>query len=157
MGGTQLPALTCNQCVYEGPDEPDPAFEQFFHGTKRYTPRSRTGRSWKRHRAFFLLQTLESTSAFLSSLLMPQYDAYHATLEVDPLAELDDFLHYASLPDDTRRRLDERGEWVRACWADGEALAAWAEERRLKVNAEKREERARKKEAVMDSTKATAH
>lgn len=27
--------------MYEGPDEPDPAFEDFFPGTKRYTPRSR--------------------------------------------------------------------------------------------------------------------
>jgi len=30
-----------NRIVYEGPDEPDPAFEEFFAGTKRYTPRSR--------------------------------------------------------------------------------------------------------------------
>ena len=27
--------------VLEGPDEPDPAFEEFYPGTKRYTPRSR--------------------------------------------------------------------------------------------------------------------
>lgn len=30
-----------DRLVYEGPDEPDPAFESFFPGTKRYTPRSR--------------------------------------------------------------------------------------------------------------------
>ncbi|BGP37067.1 hypothetical protein JCM10450v2_000975 [Rhodotorula kratochvilovae] len=124
--------------LYEGPDEPDPAFENFFHGTKRYTPRS----------PFFLLQTLESTSSFLATLLTPQHDAYHALLEDDPLAELDDFLHYSSLPEATRARLDERAEWVRGCWADGEELGKWAEERRLRVNAEKREERARKKEAA---------
>ncbi|GAA6024671.1 hypothetical protein JCM10207_007830 [Rhodosporidiobolus poonsookiae] len=46
----------CAKCwdehiIYEGPDEPDPAFEEFFPGTKRYTPRSRTGKGWKKQKA----------------------------------------------------------------------------------------------------------
>ncbi|GAA5850751.1 hypothetical protein JCM9279_003909 [Rhodotorula babjevae] len=133
---------------YEGPDEPDPAFESFFPGTKRYSPRGRTGRSWKRHKAFFLLQTLESTSAYLSTLLSPQYDAFHAALEVDPLAELDDFVTFASLPNSTQDALEERAEWVRRCWRDGEKLAKWADERRKRINAEKRDERLRKQRAL---------
>ena len=35
------PGRGLDRLVYEGPDEPDPAFEDFFPGTKRYTPRSR--------------------------------------------------------------------------------------------------------------------
>ncbi|GAA5937758.1 hypothetical protein JCM3775_002120 [Rhodotorula graminis] len=138
------------QIIYEGPDEPDPAFESFFPGTKRYTPRGRTGRSWKRHKAFFLLQTLESTSDYLSTLLSPQYDAYHAALEVDPLAELDDFVTFASLPNSSQDALDARGEWVRRCWRDGDKLANWADARRKRINAEKRDERLKKQRALED-------
>ncbi|GAA5991566.1 hypothetical protein JCM10908_005766 [Rhodotorula pacifica] len=111
----------CSKCwdeeiVYEGPDEPDPAFEGFFPGTKRYTPRS----------PFFFLHMLESTSSYLATLFAPQIAAYEQALESDPLAELDDFFTFSVLPPPLQRELDERSEWVRRCWRDGEKLEAWA-------------------------------
>lgn len=106
--------------------------------------------------AFFLLQTLESTSAYLSTLLSPQYDAFHAALEVDPLAELDDFVTFASLPNATQDALEQRAEWVRRCWRDGEKLAKWADARRKRINAEKRDERLRKKRALEEEERANA-
>ncbi|GAA5859975.1 hypothetical protein JCM1840_001823 [Sporobolomyces johnsonii] len=111
----QVVAVTAS-IVFEGPDEPDPAFEDFFPGTKRYTPRSRTGKSWKKHKAFFHLPTLVATSSLLSSLLTPQLEAFEAAVELDPLAEVDDFLMLRNLPDDARARLDERAEWVKRVW-----------------------------------------
>ncbi|GAA5856497.1 hypothetical protein JCM8547_008770 [Rhodosporidiobolus lusitaniae] len=120
----------CSKCwdeqiVYEGPDEPDPAFEEFFAGTKRYTPRSRTGKSWKRHKAFFLLPTLLSTSSYLSTLFAPQLSAYDSALETDPLAELDDFLAFSSLPFETQQKLDKRQEWVKRILRDGQKMVEW--------------------------------
>jgi len=104
--------------------------------------------------AFFLLQTLESTSTYLSTLLSPQYDAFHAALEVDPLAELDDFVTFASLPNSNQDALEQRAEWVRRCWRDGEKLAKWADARRKRINAEKRDERLRKKRALEEEERA---
>lgn len=95
--------------------------------------------------AFFLLETLEATSDWLSALLAPQFDAYHAALEEDPLVEVDEFVTFTNLPNETKDALEERAEWVRRCWRDGDKLAKWAEERRKRVNEEKRDERARKK------------
>lgn len=45
-----LAVLFLCRIVYEGPDEPDPAFEGYTPGVKRYSPRSRTGKGWKKHR-----------------------------------------------------------------------------------------------------------
>ncbi|KAG0663069.1 hypothetical protein C6P46_002912 [Rhodotorula mucilaginosa] len=94
----------------KSPDEPDPAFEDFFPGTKRYTPRSRTGKGWKKQKAFFFLHMLESTSAYLATLFAPQIASYEEALETDPLVELDDFLAYSALAPPLRRELDERAE-----------------------------------------------
>ncbi|GJN87733.1 hypothetical protein Rhopal_000688-T1 [Rhodotorula paludigena] len=137
--------------VYEGPDEPDPAFEGFFHGTKRYTPRNRTGRRWKHHRIFFLLSTLEATSDFLARILEPQLDAYHAALEDDPLAELDDFLAFSALPDETQRALNKRGDWVRKCYRDGDKLDQWDAARKKQANAERRRVREEEKAKAEDA------
>ncbi|GAA5927955.1 hypothetical protein JCM10213_000934 [Rhodosporidiobolus nylandii] len=129
--------------VYEGPDEPDPAFEDFFAGTKRYAPRSRTGKSWKRHKAFFLHPTLVSTSAFLSCLLAPQLAAFDLAAETDPLAELDDYLAFSALPPATQDALEARAEWVRRVWRDGLKLAEWKKQKKLR---EKEERKAIKEE-----------
>lgn len=59
------------------------------------------------------MSSLEATSEFLSDLLGPQVDAYEAALELDPLAELDDFMMFENLPASTRATLDERQEWVK--------------------------------------------
>ncbi|GAA5830469.1 hypothetical protein JCM11251_002480 [Rhodosporidiobolus azoricus] len=138
----------CSQCwsehiVYEGPDEPDPAFEEYFPGTKRYTPRSRTGKSWKRHKAFFFAPTLTSTSSFLRTLLSPQLALFHSASDLDPLAELDDYLSFSSLPSATQEALDERQEWVRRVWRDGERVGAWERGVKERERRERREERGR--------------
>ncbi|GAA6011401.1 hypothetical protein JCM11491_002771 [Sporobolomyces phaffii] len=123
----------CSSCwteeiVYEGPDEPDPAFEDFFAGTKRYTPRS----------PFFLLPSLEATSEFLAELLEPQVAAYELALESDPLAELDDFMSFRNLPALTQARLDRRQEWVKGVWRDGEKLTKWYDARSKAERQEKK-------------------
>ncbi|GAA5965849.1 hypothetical protein JCM3765_001204 [Sporobolomyces pararoseus] len=120
---------TCwdEQIVYEGPDEPDPAFEEYFAGTKRYTPRSRSGKRWKKMKTFFLLPSLEATSSFLSDLLEPQVEAFEAAIETDPLAELDDFMMFKNLPEATRSTLDQRQDWAKRVWRDGEKLTKWHE------------------------------
>jgi hypothetical protein len=66
--------------------------------------------------AFFLLTSLEATSAFLAELLEPQVEAYETALETDPLAELDDFMTFKNLPDSTKVKLDERQELVKRVW-----------------------------------------
>ncbi|KAM0787019.1 hypothetical protein ACM66B_006286 [Microbotryomycetes sp. NB124-2] len=63
-----------HRLVGEGPDEPDPAFTQYFWGTKRFTPRIDKGklsRQWRKHRAYFFEPSLQSTSDFLESLFKP--------------------------------------------------------------------------------------
>ncbi|GAA5975784.1 hypothetical protein JCM5350_000730 [Sporobolomyces pararoseus] len=134
---------TCwdEQIVYEGPDEPDPAFEEFFAGTKRYTPRSRSGRKWKQMKTFFLLPSLEATSAFLSDLLEPQVKAFETALETDPLAELDDFMMFKNLPEATKDKLDQRQDWVKRVWRDGEKLTKWYEARSKAEREEKKSAR----------------
>ncbi|GAA6024300.1 hypothetical protein JCM8202_003667 [Rhodotorula sphaerocarpa] len=131
-----------DQLVYEGPDEPDPAFEDFFPGTKRYTPRS----------PFFFLWMLESTSDYLSHLFIPQITAFESALEHDPLAELDDFLAFSALPAPLRRELDDRAEWVKRCWRDGEALGAWEAEAKRR----RRQEMKRLRTEGADEAKAIA-
>ncbi|GAA5923970.1 uncharacterized protein JCM15063_005512 [Sporobolomyces koalae] len=79
--------------------------------------------------AFFLLSSLEATSDYLSELLQPQVDAYEVALELDPLAELDDFMSARSLPTSIQAKLDERQEWVRRVFRDGEKLTKWNEAR----------------------------
>jgi hypothetical protein len=73
---------------------------------------------------------LESTSAYLATLFAPQIASYEEALETDPLVELDDFLAYSALAPPLRRELDERAEWVRRCWRDGEKLERWEAERK---------------------------
>ncbi|GAA5894620.1 uncharacterized protein JCM6883_002158 [Sporobolomyces salmoneus] len=145
----------CSKCweeqiVYEGPDEPDPAFEEFFAGTKRYTPRSRSGRRWKKLKTFFFRPSLLSTSSFLSQLLSPQITAYESALEFDPLAELDDFMLSRNLPQATREELDERQEWVKRVWRDGEKLTKWYDAR----SKAEREEKKRAKAQARDKDDA---
>ncbi|GAA6041238.1 hypothetical protein JCM8097_008359 [Rhodosporidiobolus ruineniae] len=131
------------QIVYEGPDEPDPPFEEFFWGTKRYTPRS----------PFFLLPALESTSSFLSTLLAPQVAAFESAFAADPhsLVELDDYLVFSQLPAGIQEKLEERAEWARRVWRDGVRLGEWEKGRKEEERREKRrmrEEKKREKERV---------
>lgn len=133
-------------------------------------PRAGTGRRWKHHRSasvptqresaeltlylcavFFLLSTLEATSDFLARILEPQLDAYHAALEDDPLAELDDFLAFSALPDETQRALNKRGDWVRKCFRDGDKLDQWEAARKKQVNAERRRVREKEKAKAEDA------
>ncbi|KWU41216.1 hypothetical protein RHOSPDRAFT_37244 [Rhodotorula sp. JG-1b] len=151
----------CSKCweeelVYEGPDEPDPAFEDFFPGTKRYTPRSRTGKGWKKQKAFFFLHMLESTSAYLATLFAPQIASYQDALKTDPLAELDDFLAHSALAPPLQRELDARADWVRRCWRDGEKLERWeAERKRRKREAVKAAKGERANEAPTEGAEST--
>lgn len=68
---------------------------------------------------------LESSSSYLATLFAPQIASYEDALETDPLAELDDFLAYSALAAPLQRELDDRAEWVRRCWRDGEKLEQW--------------------------------
>ncbi|GAA5851923.1 hypothetical protein JCM5353_006560 [Sporobolomyces roseus] len=113
-----LRARLCPKCweqelVLEGPDEPDPAFEEFYPGTKRYTPRSH------------------------------------------PLADIDDFLTFTALPKPAQDKLNERHEWVKNVWKDGEKLTKWNEARFKAERAEKKETKEREKAIteVSNSTK----
>ncbi|GAA5873254.1 hypothetical protein JCM16303_001067 [Sporobolomyces ruberrimus] len=140
----------CSNCwkeeiVYEGPDEPDPAFEGFFAGTKRYTPRARSGRRWKTMKIFFFLPSLEATSAFLSELFEPQIDAYEQALETDPLAEINDFTTFKNLPPETQTKLDERQEWVKRVARDGDKLTKWYNEKNRSERNKKKEAKARER------------
>ncbi|GAA5900365.1 hypothetical protein JCM6882_001230, partial [Rhodosporidiobolus microsporus] len=146
----------CSKCwdehiVYEGPDEPDPAFEAYFPGTKRYTPRSVMGKSWKKRKVFFFAPSLASTSLFLSSLLAPQVSSYTlACSTFSPSAsldepDLDDYLAPSALPPATQRALEERAEWVRGLRRDGGRLGEWEGGWRERERTERREEREREK------------
>ncbi|GAA5984823.1 hypothetical protein JCM11641_002750 [Rhodosporidiobolus odoratus] len=114
--------------VFEGPDEPDPAFEEFFPGTKRYTPRN----------PFFFHAALSATSDFLSTLLASQITRFEQASETDPLAELDDFLTFSALPEDIKNKLEERLEWVGRVWRDGGRLAEWGKRRKEEEREEKK-------------------
>lgn len=131
-----------------------------------------TGKGWKRHKsklpcpsrtflqpsrscsfppfskAFFFLWLLESTSTYLASLLAPQIAAYDLALESDPLAELDDFLAFSALPASIRRELDERAEWVKKCWRDGEKLGEWEAEMKRRRRVELKDARIERKLAA---------
>ncbi|SCV67209.1 BQ2448_5855 [Microbotryum intermedium] len=94
----------------EGPDEPDPAFAQYFLGTKRYTPRSRTGKKWKSIRTFFFMPALEATSEWLTTLFEHVLDeAKSQYLEPEEVEDLFD-----RPTEQIQRRLDERQRWVDA-------------------------------------------
>ncbi|SGY39567.1 BQ5605_C003g02237 [Microbotryum silenes-dioicae] len=127
-----LRARLCSSCfrsklfpdrlVLEGPDEPDPAFAQYFMGTKRYTPRSRTGKKWKMIRTFFFEPALAATSEWLSTLFKPVLDeAESRVLEPEDVEDLFD-----RPTEQIQRRLDERQRWVDAIQRDGQRLTEWS-------------------------------
>lgn len=102
--------------------------------------------------AFFFLWLLESTSNYLASLLAPQIAAYELALESDPLAELDDFLAFSALPPTVRRELDERADWVKRCWRDGEKLGDWEAEMKRRRRVELKDARIERKLAAEHAT-----
>ncbi|SCZ96103.1 BZ3500_MvSof-1268-A1-R1_Chr8-1g10006 [Microbotryum saponariae] len=123
-----LRARLCSSCfrsksfpdrlVLEGPDEPDPAFAQYFMGTKRYTPRSPqhsnflagAGKKWKTIRTFFFEPALAATSKWLSTLFEPVlHEAESQDLEPEDVEDL-----FERPTEQIRRRLDERQRWVDA-------------------------------------------
>ncbi|KDE03162.1 hypothetical protein MVLG_06319 [Microbotryum lychnidis-dioicae p1A1 Lamole] len=79
-------------------------------GTKRYTPRSRTGKKWKMIRTFFFEPALAATSELLSTLFKPVLDeAESRVLEPEDVEDLFD-----RPTEQIQRRLDERQRWVDA-------------------------------------------
>ncbi|KAK4049669.1 hypothetical protein OIV83_003944 [Microbotryomycetes sp. JL201] len=102
----------CAKCwdkelVGEGPDEPDPAFVQYFPGTKRYTPRidkGKTSRQWRKHRAFFFEPSLQATSDWLQSLFEPYMR--------DDMDDEDFEKLWLSPPADVRAELERRHAWL---------------------------------------------
>lgn len=126
-------------------------------GVVRRFPRTGTGKGWKKQKAFFFLHMLESTSSYLATLFAPQIASYEDALESDPLAgELDDFLTYSALEPPLQRELDERAEWVRRCWQDGEKWEQWeAERKRRKREAVKAAKGERANEAPPEGAENT--
>ncbi|GAA6064460.1 hypothetical protein JCM10212_004444 [Sporobolomyces blumeae] len=82
--------------------------------------------------------------------MQPQLDAYELALESDPLAEIDDFMTFKNLPETTRAKLDERQEWVKKVWRDGDKLTTWAAAR----SKFERAERQRAKEVASSVTQS---